>query len=368
MDLERHALARHSLRGLSLPEPIAQYRPGLTERINTNPFAGSHRAYPTPAADGVRADYARWLNRDSTSGAGLIGDHVLFTAGSIAGLDLLLRAFCEPFRDEVCVQSPTFPFYAQLATAYDIAVHDVPLAGEFLNVLDAHKIRNLAAKLTFICTPNNPTGCHVTRDVVLDIAAHTPGLVVVDEAYVEFSRFSSLAQDVPLRPNLVVLRTFSKAWGLAGLRVGAVVAHPSVIETLRIIQDPYSFHAVAQKAVADRLQHQAEVEFTLTRIRSERERMANELRACAAVQRVFPSESNFILVQARAEGAIARLAPDLLVSDMHQVLPRALRICVGDEAHNDEVLFGFRSLATKSHPSQYAEGGCLGSGHFRRLP
>jgi histidinol-phosphate aminotransferase len=321
-----HLLARHVLQSLSLPAPYAQYREGRTERIYTNPYGGEHRAYPCPQPLALQARYAAWLEADLTR-RGQRGrippDHVLFTAGSIAGIELLVRAFCEPGVDVLGIQSPTFPVFAHQARLQGVTVVDVPLGGSDFEILDAAAVCAVPAKLTFVCRPNNPAGSvHCWEDVVA-VADGASGLVVVDEAYIEFCGLPSAVALLD-RPNVVVLRTFSKAWGLAGTRAGAVIANPDVLDALRLIVDPFAFGAPAQAAVARVLDAPKAALAPLAAIRRQRERMTLELSKLDGV-RVIPSETNFLLVL--LDDPVQVPPSDRFV--MPSVVPGALRVAIG---------------------------------------
>lgn len=274
---------------------------------------------------------------------------VLATRGSDEGIDLLVRAFCRAGRDAVLVCPPTFGMYAVSARIQGAQVISVPL-----RVLDGFALQPEAVlgawtpetKLVFLCSPNNPTGNLLDSGAVLGLARALTArtLVVVDEAYVEFAGSDSLAQHLPECPNLVILRTLSKAHGLAGARCGAVLADPDVTGLLRKIIQPYAIPQLTVEAVLRVLEPGQLKGFVLrtARIRKERSRIAQALSTLPSVTRVWPSAANFLLAEFTDPGeALGRArAARLLVRDArtHSTLPAALRITLGTREQNNRLL------------------------------
>jgi histidinol-phosphate aminotransferase len=338
-----HPLVRKSLKTLSAVDPLAQYRRGVTERIFTNPHASDFGAYPCPYAIDIQARFAGAIETNLERlprSRRITADNVLFTQGSVMGIDLLIRTFCEPNIDGICITSPTFPAYAHYARAYDIEIRDVPLIGEKKDILDIASIRDTHAKLVFLCNPTSPMGSLLRLDRIADICERSDSIVVVDEAYIEFSDADSALALIEESRNLVVLRTFSKAWGLAGLRVGAVVGPPSVLDSLRILQDPFAFDVAAQRAVADRLNNLDWLRASIARIRVERDRLARELARIPIVVHVFPSHANFICITVSNFTTVFNrcVESEVLVTNVSQQLSDSIRVAVGDRVDNDRIL------------------------------
>ena len=344
-----HPLARKSLKKLSLPEPIARYRQTATERINTNPYAGEYGSYPCPSPIKVQAKYAEFLTGElkrEKAKAAFSAENILFTPGSIVAIDLLIRAFCELRKDRICIQTPTFPVYKNYAVAYDVGVVDVPLVGNCFDTLNTDAIVAADAKLTFICNPNNPVGSVVSQDQLMDVLKQSSGLVIVDEAYIDFSDQLSSIRLIAEYPNLVVLRTFSKAWGIAGLRIGAVIAESSIISTLKLLLEPFSFSIPAQKAVSDKLDDVYQVRESVKMIRLERDRLHLQLEQLPIVKQVYPSQTNFLLVDFFDFSIVYEnlLRVDALVSDMSFQVKNSLRISIFDYAENQRLLGVLKNL------------------------
>jgi histidinol-phosphate aminotransferase len=267
--------------------------------------------------------------------------------GSDESIDLLVRGFCRAGVDNVVICPPTFGMYAVAARIQGAEVREAPLLPEHGFALDAERV--LAAcgantKIVFLCSPNNPTG-NVMETAAIEkllLALANRSLVVVDEAYIEFSGEASLTTALARFPNLVVLRTLSKAFGLAGARVGSLIAAPAIVALLAKVIPPYSIPQLTIEAVLATL---AEPQLAIqrervTQIRAERERLRSALANCKPVQKIWPSVANFLLVDfVDAEAVLdAARSAKLLIRDMRNVSPRSLRISVGTPEQNDRLI------------------------------
>ena len=272
---------------------------------------------------------------------------LLVTRGSDEAIDLLVRAFCRAGEDRILVCPPTFGMYRFSAEVQGAGVLAVPLADDF-RLDDEALIRRWTpdVKVVFLCSPNNPTGNSLAPDSVERVLAALAGraIVAIDEAYLEFSGQPGFLGSLARHPGLVILRTLSKAHGLAGARCGAALAAPAVVELLGRIMPPYALPGPTVAAALDALQPERLVR-TRRRIREivvERERLRQALAALPGVVRVFPSEGNFLLVEfadaARALGAAA--AGGFLLRDFSRQpgLTECLRITIGSRGDNDRLL------------------------------
>jgi histidinol-phosphate aminotransferase len=271
--------------------------------------------------------------------------------GSDESIDLVVRGFCRAGVDNVIICPPTFGMYAVAARIQGAEVREVPLLREQGYALDAAAV--LAAcdprtRIVFLCSPNNPTGNAMDPPQVesLLVALGGKALVVVDEAYIEFSGDHSLTTQLHRFPNLVVLRTLSKAFGLAGARVGSLIAHPDIVALLAKVIPPYSIPQPTIETVLATLStpQLAVQRERVAQVRAERERLRSQLAAKAGVAQVWPSVANFLLTDFHsAETALAAAREArLLVRDMRNVHAQALRISVGTPEQNDRLI---RSLA-----------------------
>ena len=282
---------------------------------------------------------------------GVRADQLLPGRGSDESIDLLVRGFCRAGVDNVIICPPTFGMYAVAARIQGAEAREVPLrAGEGF-ALDAKAV--LAAcdahtRIVFLCSPNNPTGNALDPAAVeqLLLALQGRALIAVDEAYIEFSGAQSLTTALSRFPHLVVLRTLSKAFGLAGARVGSLIAAPEIVALLAKVIPPYSIPQLTIEAVlatlaAPQLAIQRE---RVAQVVAERERLRAQLTAARGATRVWPSVANFLLVDFEDPDAVLRAARDarLLIRDMRAVSARSLRISVGTPEQNDRLI---RSLS-----------------------
>ncbi|MBP1475787.1 histidinol-phosphate transaminase [Frateuria sp. MAH-13] len=272
---------------------------------------------------------------------------VLVGRGSDEAIDLLVRAFCRAGEDAILVQPPTFGMYAVCARVQNARVIEVPLAADF--ALDADALLAAvtpAVKLVFVCAPNNPTGAGISLEAVERLAQRLAGraLLVVDEAYVEFADGGSAASLLDRYEHLAVLRTLSKAWALAGARLGCLLAQPEVVALLRRILPPYPLPRPCVAAALEALSPAGQVAARerIGVVRVERARMAAALGAMAGVRAVLPSQANFLAVRFEDAGAAYRrlFEAGIVVRDVRRYpgLADALRITVGTPRENDRVL------------------------------
>lgn len=277
-------------------------------------------------------------------------DEIFVGNGSDEAIDLLFRIFCEPNVDEVIVNVPTYGMYQVSADINSVRANNVYLNSDFqLNVRDIREAVNSSTRLIFICSPNNPTGNSMRRETILEITETFRGIVVVDEAYIQFSREKSLVSEINNFPNLVVLQTFSKAWGLAGLRVGLAFAHSATIKLFNKVKPPYNVSQIAQEAILQALENESEVEETLAEIISEREKLVQNLEKLSFVKKIFPSDANFVLVKTIDANAIYKflLNEKIVVRNRSNVelCADCLRITIGTPEENNSLLKALKKFA-----------------------
>lgn len=296
--------------------------------------AGLHR-YPDPGQEAVKQRIGELI--------GLPADHIFLGNGSDEAIDLLIRLFCEPAQDAIITCPPTYGMYAVSAAVNNVAVRKVPLTDRFQ--LDVEAVKNatgVATKLLFLCSPNNPTGNDLSRADVAELLRTFPGIVVMDEAYIEFSNTPSAIALLRDHANLVVLRTLSKAWGSAGLRVGMALASPAIIAWLQRIKPPYNIGTLAQQGALAALADSIAAQRVVERIRDERARLATALGNTASVVQVFPSDANFLLVRFTDADALFRQLTYAGVIVRHRGrepgCAGCLRITIGTPEENDRLL------------------------------
>jgi histidinol-phosphate aminotransferase len=341
-------IARPAIRSLAAYRH-ADWEPGLV-RLHANELpwrsASDHsiaglNVYPEP--------HPRQLMDRLADFYGVPRGTLLAGRGSDEAIDLLIRSYCESGRDAVLITPPTFGMYAVTARIQGASLIEVPLRREDSYAADFARLRAAltpATRLVFLCSPNNPTGNLWPRAEVLALARELAGraLVVVDEAYIEFAAVPSLVSEVAGAPGLVVLRTLSKAHGLAGARCGSLIAQPEIVQLLQKVIQPYAVTQLTIEAVFEALQpaNAARSAERVAAIRRERTRLAAALAATPAITRVWPSEANFLLVECRDPAAALRATHDagLLVRDFSRTagLHNALRISVGTTEQNDRLI------------------------------
>jgi histidinol-phosphate aminotransferase len=278
-------------------------------------------------------------------------ENVLAGRGSDEGIDLLVRAFCRAGQDSVLICPPTFGMYKVSARIQGAGVVEVPLLKDRGFELDVQGV--LAAwrdnvKLVFICTPNNPTGNLLDRASIEVLCAHLAdkALIVVDEAYIEFAGAPSMARDLERFPNLVILRTLSKAYALAGARCGALLAHKDIVSLLARVITPYALPTQTIESVLQFTDDAHAVESTerITTILAERARLSEQLASLPLIEQVWPSDSNFILVDCIDADSVLRaaLSAGLIIRDPRSQpgLGSCLRISVGTPEQNERLLHG----------------------------
>jgi histidinol-phosphate aminotransferase len=263
--------------------------------------------------------------------------------GSDEAIDVLFRSFCNPGVDNVILVPPTYGMYEVSANINDIKINRVPLTEEYqLNMEGIAEAINGNTKMIFICSPNNPTGNSINRDDIETLLANFSGLVVIDEAYINFSRQKTFIQELTEYANLVVLQTLSKAWGLAGLRVGMAFASEEIIEVMNKVKPPYNINEASQELALKALQNIDQVNGWIKEILLQRDKLVLTLKDFDFVLDIYPSDANFILVKTTDPKGIYNFLVEkgIIVRDRSKVdlCEGCLRITVGTPAENDILL------------------------------
>lgn len=317
-------------------------------------FHGEAKVYLDANENSLGSPLLKWYNRypdpqqlalkeKITRIKGITAEHIFLGNGSDEAIDILYRAFCEPGRDNVVICPPTYGMYEVSANINDVAVKKVPLTPGFQLDLEAlEEAVDAQTRIIWLCSPNNPTGNSLDRGDIELVLNNFDGLVVIDEAYVNFSRQRSFIPDLADYPNLVILQTLSKAWGLAALRVGMAFASAAVIEIMNRIKPPYNINEASQKLAADALGEVEQVNEMIRILVSERDRLEAALTSQGKVITVFPSDANFLLVRVPDARRLYEflLGRGIVVRDRSSQPGCAdcLRITVGTPAENDLLL------------------------------
>ncbi len=323
---------------------------GVFLDANENPFGSitvqDFNRYPDP--------YQLELKEKISQIKGVKTSRIFLGNGSDEAIDLLFRAFCIPEKDNVILLPPTYGMYEVSASINNVEVQKVPLTAGFhlrtdkiLDAVDKH------TKIIFICSPNNPSGNKVDRDDILYLLKKFKGIVVVDEAYIDFSDEPSFTTELKNFKNLVVMQTFSKAWGLASLRLGMAFASKDLIKILNRIKPPYNISGLTQETVLVAIDNYEKVKSMITDILSEREYLKSRLESLAFINKIHPSDANFLLVKMPNANLVYDELIDkkVIVRNRSKVLlcEDCLRITVGVRAENERLVEALSEIFTSKN-------------------
>lgn len=308
---------------------------------NESPYNAPHNRYPDPLQGGLKAELSKI--KHVAPGCIFLGN------GSDEAIDLVYRVFCEPRTDNVVAIDPTYGMYQVCAEINDIEYRKVLLDEQFqftadslLAASDAH------TKLIFLCSPNNPTGNILKRAEIERLLRKFEGLVVLDEAYIDFAEKATMLEELGRHPNLVILQTFSKAWGCAGIRLGMAFASPEIINAFNKIKYPYNVNQLTQKQAVEMLRRRYEKERWVEMLKEERKRLGGELAKLPCTLRMFHSDANFFLVRMTDAAAIYRyLAGEgIIVRNRSSVAlcGNCLRVTVGTRMEDNALVEALKKL------------------------
>ena len=302
---------------------------------NESPFDSGTNRYPDPHQRALKEAIAGLKNINA--------ENIFIGNGSDEVLDLLYRAFCEPRLDNVVVINPSYGMYEVLADVNDVQCRRTDLNVDFsLNTDNILVKTNENTKLIFLCSPNNPTGNTFDAATIELLLEKTKALVVLDEAYIDFSEKPGFLDKLPQYPGLVIVQTLSKAWGMAGLRLGLGFAHKEIINVLDRIKPPYNVNLLSQQQALIRIENLAETQRQIKVLRREKRKMREALQLLSVVKKVFPSDANFLLVEMKNATAIYTklLAKGIVVRNRSGILHCAgcLRITIGTPEENQRLI------------------------------
>lgn len=307
---------------------------------NENPF-GTFNRYPDPYQRTLKKKLSEWRN---------ISEENLFLGnGSDEVIDLLFRVFCEPKVDRVLTFTPSYGMYQVSAGIQDIKLDTLPLTHDFQ--IDENKtiayLKEFQPKIIFACSPNNPTGNLLKTETLLNLLCSFQGILVVDEAYIDFSVEKSLVPLIAENPRLIISQTLSKSWGLAGLRLGMAFANTEIISWLNKVKPPYNISQANQLEALKVLENKKLFETQITSLLKARKLLEKTLITLPNVQHIFPSEANFLLVQFdNAEGVFnALIKANIIVRNRTSQVKDALRITVGSPTENKKLIQTLQQIA-----------------------
>lgn len=296
-----------------------------------SPLLKWYNRYPDP--------HQRAIKEKLSTIKGILPGHIFLGNGSDECIDLLYRSFCEPGKDNVIICPPTYGMYEVSAHINDIAVRKAPLLDDFQ--LDLVHIENLVderTRIIWLCSPNNPTGNSLNRVDIEMVLNNFSGIVVIDEAYINFAKQKSFLQELVDYPNLVVMQTLSKAWGLAGLRLGLAFASVAIIDVLNKVKPPYNINQATQELVLQALEEVGQVNDMIQLLVDMRDALAEVFLSMPTVEKVYPSDANFILVKIKEARSLYEflLGKGIVLRDRSnvQLCEDCLRITVGTEKEN----------------------------------
>ncbi|MBS1745202.1 MAG: histidinol-phosphate transaminase [Bacteroidetes bacterium] len=281
-------------------------------------------------------------------------ENIFIGNGSDEAIDLLIRAFCNPGKDSIIICPPTYGMYEVSAEINDVAVKKVLLTSNFqLDIEAINEAIDDATKVIFVCSPNNPTGNLINNDSIIWLLKNFNGIVVIDEAYIDFTNKLSWSHLLNTFPNLVVLQTLSKAWGLAGLRIGFAFASKEIIQILNKIKPPYNISESVQQLAQQALQNETLAKEKTNILVQQKERLIDDFKQFYFIQTIYPSDANFILIQVNNAATLYKylLSKAIVVRNRSSqpLCENCLRITVGTPAENDDLITTLKKYSNEKN-------------------
>lgn len=306
---------------------------------NENPF-GTLNRYPDPQQIRIKEKLSEIKKANL--------DQIFVGNGSDEVIDLAFRIFCEPGKDKALTFSPTYGMYDVSAGINNIELIKQPLLADFqinLNQLQPY-LEMDDVKLIFICSPNNPTGNIINKDDIIYILKNFNGVVIIDEAYIDFSTKESFISEIKNYPNLIVSQTFSKAWGLAGARVGTAYANSNIVDLYNKVKPPYNVSSLNQKAVLVSLNNQSKFGIEKNIILIERAKVIDQLSKIPMVKKIYPTEANFVLIEVKDADKLYKdlVEKRIITRNRNTVINNCLRITIGSPEENQKLINALEEL------------------------
>lgn len=312
---------------------------GIFLDANENPF-GENNRYPDPYQNKLKNKLSQIKN--------IPIEKIFVGNGSDEIIDHIYRIFCNPGKDKAMFFSPTFGMYQVAAELNEVEIIDIPLTSDFqINIEEAKKYFNDEnLKVIVICSPNNPTGNNINPKDINFILENFKGIIAIDEAYIEFTNQNSYLDKIDHYPNLVIFQTLSKAWGIAGVRVGMAYSNPEVIQLLNKVKHPYNISVLNQKAAIKALSQKEEFEKRRKIIFLEKEKIRKELEKLSIVTKIYPSDANFFLVEFKEANLIFHelLNQKIIVRNQTTKIHNSIRITVGSPEENKKLITVLKKL------------------------
>lgn len=312
---------------------------GIFLDANENPWGNLNR-YPDP--------YQKELKKAVSEFKGIPVENIFLGNGSDEIIDLCFRVFCQPGVDKALIFPPTYGMYEVSASVNDVQIIKVPLNQSFQ--IDIQKVTPLLSdrnlKLIFICSPNNPTGNSINTSDVEFILSQCSGIVVIDEAYIDFSDKPSLRSLTGKYPNLIVMQTFSKAFGLASVRVGMAFTNKDIVQYFNKIKPPYNISTINQRRALERIIKPEKMARQVRKIRKEKEKLVSKLAKLDLTELIYPSDANFILVKVKDPDLIYSelVKRNIITRNRSSVVNGCIRITVGKPSENRQLLSALKTI------------------------
>lgn len=321
------------------------YTSGTLMDANENPFNVFEsqvplNRYPDGSNIALRKKLAEKFN--------LAAEYCTVGNGSDEVIDIVFRIFCEPGKDDVIITSPTYGMYEVSANINNIKIVDVPLVDNHLNTDGILKAVTPNTKIVFICSPNNPTGDVVNRKDVVRIIENSNCIVVIDEAYADFMTEPSFIAEIKNYNNLVVVRTLSKAFAMAGLRLGYAFADKEIIDLIQKVKPPYNVNVLTTHAVLNALENSVEADKYVNILIEERDNLIRELKAIEKIDEVYSTQSNFILFKLKDADVVFKklVEKGIVIRSRTSQIPDALRVSVGTKEQNAQFIKYLKEIIT----------------------
>ena len=313
---------------------------GIFLDANENPF-GVYNRYPDPYQPALKQKLAQIKNTSA--------DQIFIGNGSDEAIDLAFRIFCEPGQDKALTFVPTYGMYEVSANINDVELIKLPLNEEFQ--IDTNLLQPFFSdkylKLIFICSPNNPTGNLLRTDDIEFILKNFNGIVLIDEAYIDFCDQPSFIQKISEYPNLIVIQTLSKAWGLAGIRLGIGYMNEEILSYFNRVKAPYNISTVNQQTALDILNKEQDYRQKVKDILAEKEQLIQNLSGVKGILTIYPSDANFLLVEVENADELYEklIARKIIIRNRNSVIKNCVRISVGTSGENEQLLNALKEFS-----------------------
>jgi histidinol-phosphate aminotransferase len=312
---------------------------GIFLDANENPFGDLNR-YPDP--------YQKELKEAVCKLKGVSEENLFLGNGSDEVIDLTYRIFCNPGRDKVLIFPPTYGMYEVSASVNDVETVKIPLKENFqIDLVSTRKwLKKENLKLVFICSPNNPTANCMDETDMEFVIKNFNGIVIIDEAYIDFSKKTSFLKLINKYNNLIVMQTFSKAWGLASVRIGMAFSNPDIIRYFNKVKPPYNISSGNQRTVLAKLGKIEDFKKQVNEIVTERERVTDILKNMDIIVQVYPSEANFLLVKVIDANLIYKtlMVQGIIIRNRTRVIKECVRITIGTKKENDALINALKRI------------------------